>query len=198
MPTLADIFAAGYEITGPDGTKYTLRKPDQYEQGLFQKYLEARAHDAIDRDTRPGVTDEARDRRHHLVDVKAGLGYYSYDGPYGIEAQWLPHGMAKLVTLVCKVPDETAEQIIRHHARTVAVQVLGAAAKADPKVAAQIRDLLAGLGFPTDWFASGPSEPSSSSSATPHSDDPPTCPSSCGSPTTSSSSATPSSAAPME
>ncbi|MDY3558406.1 hypothetical protein R5W23_005499 [Gemmata sp. JC673] len=189
--TLADAFAVGSDITGPDGTVYKLRKPTLYEQGEFQRWLEQRAHDAVDRSTAP---EDAKDRRHARIDTDAALGKYEFDGPYAMEALWTPAGLAKVVAIVCRdqgVTDELAERLVADQIKRIAAALL-ARASDDPKALAP---LLGALGLPTDWLRSGPNEPSSSSSSTPRSTEP--SPSSPDSPTTSSCSSTPSSAAPM-
>lgn len=172
--TLADIFNCGSELKAADGTVYVLTKPTLIQQGQFQRWLEQRAHDAIDRDTRPSVTEAQRDRRHALVDHNAGLGKYEWDGPFAMEAMFTPAGMAKFLSIVCAkqgVTEEKAEEILRHHAKEVAVKILTRAAS-DPKRRADLEAALGALGLPMDWLASVPSEPSSSSSSTPPSPEP--------------------------
>ena len=187
--THADIFNVGKTIKLSDGREYQLRKPNQIEQGLFQKWLEDRAHDAIDRST----DGEARKlQRHHLVDVDAGLGKYEYDGPLAIEALYTPAGMSKIIAIICRdqgVTDAIAEEIFLSRAREVAAEVLLRRSQ-DPKA---LGLLLEALGFPTDFLEE--SDSSSNSSSTPPSVEPTT--NSGGAPTTSSCSSSTSKEAPM-
>jgi hypothetical protein len=159
--TLADVFAVGGTIKF-DGKEYTLRKPTLYEQGQFQRWLEQRAHDAVDRSE---ATEEAKDRRHARIDTDAALGKYEWDGPYALEALWTPAGLAKIVSIVCRdqeVNDELAEKIVADQIKRVAAIILARASE-DPFALAPV---LEALGLPNDWLRSGPSEPSSSNCST--------------------------------
>jgi hypothetical protein len=187
--TLADAFAVGKALSF-DGKEYTLRKPTLYEQGEFQRWLEQRAHDAVERST---ADEAAKDRRHARIDTDAALGKYEWDGPYALEALWTPAGLAKIVAIVCRdqgVDDALAEKIVAAKIREVCAIIL-ARASSDPFALAPVFEA---LGLPSDWLPSAPSEPSSSSCST----RPSTGPSvnSGASQTTSSSSSTPSSAVP--
>lgn len=187
--TVADIFAVGTSIKAPDGTVYTLKELTLYQQGEFQRWLEQRAHDAVERSD---ATDDAKDRRHAIIDRDAGLGRYEYDGPFGVEAMCTPAGLTKLVEIACRDQGMTAAkagEVMRHSFREVAATFIRKAVE-DPKVAAAA---LAALGLPPDWLPSTPSGPSSPSSSTPPSTAP--SPNSADSPTDSSCSSTTSSAA---
>lgn len=189
--TTADIFNVGAEFTGPDGTKYTLKKPTQYQQGEFQRWLEQRAHDAIDRGTEPA---DRKDRRHDRVYSDSAIGKYEWDGPLALEAMWTPAGLGKLLTIVCRdqgVTDEKVDAILAHSFKEVAAKIF-MRASTDPKA---LREVLVGLGLPMDWMEFEPSEPSCDNSSTPPSTD--RSPSSPSSQTTNLSSSTTSSEAPM-
>jgi hypothetical protein len=191
--TLADALGVGHALTF-EGKTYTLRKPTLYEQGLFQRWLEQRAHDAVERGTEP---EEKKDRRHNAIYRDSALGYYEWDGPCAMEALWTPAGLAQIVAIVCReqgVDDELAERIVAEQIKRVAAIILGRASS-DPLAMAPV---LEALGFPIDWLRFEPSAPSSSNSATRPSEPSPTSKSSADSPTSSSCSATPSSAAPTE
>lgn len=164
--TQADIFSVGAEFKGPDGTVYVIKKPNGYQQGEFQRWLEQRAHDAVERSI---ASEDSKARRHHLIDIDAGLGKYEWDGPLALEAMWTPVGIAKILTIICRdqgVNDSKAEEILAHSIKEVAVKMLMRAAK-DPKALAPV---LGALGLPMDWMESEPSDSSSSSSPTPPSD----------------------------
>ena len=195
--TTADIFNVGRVLKGPpDATgkpewEYTLRKPTQYEQGEFQRWLEQRAHDAVDRSSAP---EAAKDRRHHAIDVDAGLGKYEYDGELGLAARFTPAGMVKIIAIVLRdqgLTEATAEPVVAHCVREIALELIEKE-ESDPN-AVRLARIALGLGRLNDPAASGSS---SSSCATRPSAAPPTSPPSAGSPTTSCSSSTPSSAAP--
>lgn len=188
--TIADIFNVGAEFKARDGTVYTLRKLTLYEQGEFQRFLEQRAHDAVERGNEP---EEKKDRRHDRIYADSALGKYEWDGPYALEAVWTPTGLAKVLEICCRaqgVTQERAEEIVAESAKEVAAKMLRSAV-ADPK---QFRLVLQALGLPTEWAESTPNEPSSASSSTLPSTG--ASPSSAGSATTSSSSSTPSREAP--
>lgn len=190
---LASAFNVPVEFKGPDGTVYKLRKPTIYEQGEYQRWLESRAHDAVDRSN---ASEEQKVHRHHLIDVDAGLGKYEWDGLLALESMWQPAGVAKLLTILCrdqKVDDKKAEEILETSARIIAAHVL-TKAQADPKARADLSLMLGAMGLPMDWLESEQSEPSSDSSSTPPSPDP--SENSETAPTTNSSFFTTSSAAP--
>lgn len=184
--TLADIFAVGSDLKGTDGKTYKLRKPTLYEQGEFQRWLEQRAHDAVDRGTE---SDEKKDRRHDRIYADSALGKYEWDGPFAMEAMWTPAGLAKIVAIVCRdqgVTDEEAEKLVAEQIKRVAAIILMQASE-DPKAIAPVFEA---LGLSTDWLVFEPSEPLSNNCSTHPSTEPST--SSPGSPTSSSSSSTPS------
>ena len=110
--TLADAWNVPRGIRDKDGKEYPLRKPTQVEQGQFAVWLEGRAHAAVDRSE---DSEERKLKRHHLIDVDAGLGKYEWDGPLALEAMWTPAGFAKILTIVCRdqgVDDTKAEEIL--------------------------------------------------------------------------------------
>lgn len=193
--TTADIFNVGADLRGPDGTVYRIKKPTLYQQGEFQRWLEQRAHDAVDRST---ATEDQKARRHHLIDIDAGLGKYEWDGPIALEAMWSIAGLTKILTIVCRdqgVTDEQAEAVISHNLRESAARLLLGAAR-DPKLRADLALVLGSLGLPMDWMESEPNVSSFNSSSSHPSTDP--SPNSEGSPTIKSSSCTMSNAAPTE
>ncbi len=188
---LASAFAIGTDLPGSDGKVYKLRKPTIYEQGLFQRWLEQRAHDAIDRGPE---SEEAKAKRHDRVYVDSALGKYEYDGQYALESLWEPPGLAKITCIICRdqgMTDEVAEATLAKQIRLAAAVILRKSID-DPKAVAGI---LQALGFPADFLAemsaAPPSEPSSNSSSTPPSTEP--SPNSDAAPTTSSCSSTTSS-----
>lgn len=186
--SIASIFNIGREIKGPDGKVYTLRKPTLKEQGLFQRWLEQRAHDAVDRST---ATEDAKDRRHARIDSDAAMGKYEYDGPYAQEALWQPAGLAKIVSIICGVDYDAAAEVVQHALREIAATLISKATS-DPKAVALA---IESLGLTTDLLTAARSAPSCSSSSTRPSPEP--SPNSEASPTSSSSSCTRSSEAPM-
>lgn len=164
--TAASRFNLASEITGPDGTKYPLGEPTQDEQGQFAKWLEDRAHFAVDR----GPESDARKAKsHERIYDKSGLGYYEWEGPLALEAMWTPAGLAKIVSILLRnrgVDLAKAEDICRHSFLEVAAKIL-VRATSDPKVRTQLVLRLSELGLPMDWITCGPSAPSSDSSPIP-------------------------------
>ena len=194
--TTADFFAIGSTVSMPpdgDGTPgrtFTLRKLTQEEQGHFQKWLEQREHDAVDRSE---DTEDRKLKRHHLIDVAAGLGKYEVDGEYGLEAQWTVAGMVKMTSLALReqgVTELMAREIVRHSVREVAAELIGRETS-DPKAIALAR-LALGLGA---LNATPPSAGSGSSETTSSPPGEPT-PKSPDSPTPNSSTSTDCSAPP--
>jgi hypothetical protein len=190
MPTLGEMFAVGTTLKGPGGKEYKLRPLKQFEQAEFSAWLEQRAHDAVDRSKAP---DEAKVRRHAVIDKDAAVGMYEWEGPYAFEAATLLPGLAKALELCCRdqgVTGEQAAEVVMHNALDVARGILAQKGR-DPKA---LRPVLEALGLPTDWLGCDESDSSSSSCSTRHSTDPST---NCGTaPTTSCSPSTTSSEAP--
>lgn len=157
MPTLADMFNAPTEMEF-DGVKYQLREPTLLEEGTFQRWLEQRAYDAIERRTYQDAVQQTEDRR--LLNQDIATGVYEYGGPLCIQSLNTPAGAAALLGIVLRdqgITELLAKKMVELRLREV---VAGLAAKAisDPKALAGI---LNGLGFPADYL--------SSKSATPHS-----------------------------
>lgn len=187
--TLADIFAVG-SLLAYKGKEYRIGQPGLVQQGQFQRWLEQRAHDAVDRSD---ASEDAKDRRHARIDTDAALGKYEYDGPYAQEALYMPAGMAKMLEIIGReegITPEVAEGMVREKIKEVAAVMLRARIS-DPKVLAQA---IASLGLPSEWAESGPSEPSCSNSSSPPSGSDSTT--SEASPTSNSPSTTPAREAP--
>lgn len=188
--TTADIFNIGVKLTAPDGTVYELPELTQYQQGELQVWLEDRAHAAVDRSK---ADDAAKERRHHLIDVDAGLGMYEWDGPLAVEARWTPAGIAKMLVIVGKsqgMTDEKARAILRHSFREATEKLLRLR-RDDPKAFAL---LMVGAGLPVRWTR--PEESDSSSEPSPPRPSESPSPSSAGTATDSCSTSTSPSPAP--
>jgi len=193
--TPADIFAVGQTLDykAPDGTitTFKLRPPNQYEQGEFQRWLEQKIHDAIDRSS---DSEERKIKRHSLIDAQAGMGEYAWDGPSGMESRFKPEGYIETLKIVCRdqgMTDEIAQEIFQQNLYRLWRDVMESQGQ-DPKALAPV---LAALGFPTGFLECEPSVPSSNNSSTHPSTE--HSPNSEDSPTASSCSSTASSEAPM-
>lgn len=196
--TTADLFNVGKVLTGPPGPNgepgklYTQRKADQYMQGEFQRWLEQRAHDAVDRRR---ADQDSKDREHVIIANEAALGKYEFNSPRGVEAQWLPAGMCKVLTITMRdqgVNDEIAEYLVDRFLREIVADF--AVKKNLP--AEQMPLLLLALSLGMDWTPSAESGSSSTPFSAPLSPDPST--SSDASTTSNSTTSTPSVAAPTE
>ena len=161
--TLADVFGAGTPLTGtgPDGKpkEYLLRELTLLEQGEFQRWLEQRAHDAVDRSS---AKEEAKDRRHAAIDRDAALGRYEFDGDLSVASRFTVAGMTQCLKIVLRAQGATPEEVealMRDKLKRVAAEILSKAAS-DPKAVAPV---LEALGLPTDFLTAAPAASSSDS-----------------------------------
>jgi len=191
VQTLADVFAVGQAMSGPDGRVWTLRPPTLYEQGQFQRFLESRAHLAIDRSE---ASEDAKDRRHAIIDKDAALGKFEWDGAVALEAMFTPVGLAQITFLVCRdqgMTESQAEELLRHNIRQVASKIL----QLSPDEKKALAPVLRALGLPNEWFDADSNDSSSSNCSTPPSTE--ASPNSPDAPITNCCSSTRSSEAPM-
>jgi hypothetical protein len=160
----ADLLGVAHELD-LDGVVYAVRKPDQLAQGKFQRWLESRARDAIDR---AAVDDAVKRAMHTDLNRDIAAGVYGYNGPVGAAAMQTPEGLAKLLTLVATAPGgepmapAAAERCVERHMLRLAGMIAAAEAD-DPKaLAAALRE----LGLPANFLgSSGGSRPSGSSAS---------------------------------
>lgn len=160
--TLADMLNAPSEIEY-GGRVYKLRKPTLLEEGAFQRWLEQRAYDAIERRTYQDPEQQDRDRRNLNNDVAAGV--FEYGGEVSLTALRTPGGSAKIVQIVLAdqgVDDATARGIVDAELKKVAAALIRKATD-DPKALAAT---LSSLGLPSDYFSSNSATPPSTT--TPH------------------------------
>jgi hypothetical protein len=151
MSTLADIVNAPTELEWK-GAKYLLRQPDQLEEGMFQRWLEQRAFDAIERTKYQDREKQIIDRERHFQDVAAGV--YESGGEVYAKAVVQPSGMAKMISIICRNADppmteKAAKEIVDYKMREVAA-VLISKVNSDPKV---LEAVLSRLGLPKDFFS---------------------------------------------
>jgi hypothetical protein len=159
MPTLADFFNAPTELPLKDAAgnvvrTFKVRQPDQLEQGQYQRWLEQRAYDGIERRTYQDPTQQAADRAALNRDIAAGL--FEYGGPVCCQALGTPGGIAKLLTIICAdqglSPDDAAT-LVDQQVREIAA-VLWERGNDDPKALAAI---LKRLGLPKNYFSNSSS-----------------------------------------
>lgn len=163
MQTLADFFNAPTELPLKDDKGDVLetvkvRQPSQLEQGMFQRWLEQRAYDSIERRTYQDPRQQAEDRRLLNQDVAAGV--YEWGGPVCVAALGTPTGIAKLLTIICAdqaLTLEKAEKLVDQQVREIAA-ILWERGAADPKA---LEATLKRLGLPKNYFSnSSPTRPS--------------------------------------
>lgn len=149
MPTLAEYFNASTDLAF-EGKRYPLRQPTQLEQGMFQRWLEQRAYDAIERRTYQDPSQQAEDRRLLNRDIAAGV--YEYGGHVCAAALATPIGIAKQLSIVCRddgLDFETAKRMVDLQIREIAA-VFAREATDDPKALAAT---LSRLNLPSDYFS---------------------------------------------
>ncbi len=161
--TLADIFNSPSTVPF-EGVDYKLRQPTLIEQGLYQRWLEQRAYDAIERRTYQDRGQQEVDRNNLNRDVAAGV--YEWGGEVCCNALRTPNGLAKLVGIVCQdqgLSDAAARRLVDLKLKEIAAALMSKAT-ADPN---SLRATLASLGLPEDFLSSNsPTPPSSTNSAT--------------------------------
>ncbi len=157
--TLASLFNAPTELEF-EGEKYLLRKPNQLEEGMYQRWLEQLAWDKINARTYQDEAEKLASLRMHDHDCAAGV--FEYGGEVSVKRLMTPKGLAKLIAIICRdqgMTDEQAERWVELENRKIAA-VLVSKATDDPKALAAA---LAILGLPKDFLScsssTNPSEP---------------------------------------
>ena len=156
--TLADMLNSPSEIKY-DGKTYLLRQPTLLEQGTFQRYLEQRAYDAIERRDYQDARQQDRDRNALNRDVAAGV--YEWGGEVCCQSLQTQTGIAKLLNILLRdqgVTEELARKIVDRQVKEIAA-VLASKAVSDPKALGQI---LSSLGLPENFLSTVSSAPPSS------------------------------------
>lgn len=187
MSTLADFVNAPTEIVFK-GTTYHLRQPNQLEEGMFQRWLEQRALEAIERGVYAEEARRDRDRQLHFQDVATGV--YEAGGAVYAKASMMPSGMAKMLSIICKdqlLTEAVAKELVKHRLKEICATLISKATS-DPKV---LEATLATLGLPSDYFSSNLQTPREGVPETPppSSECPPT--NSCASSTSSGTTTAP-------
>ena len=161
--TIADMFNSPSELKF-EGKTYHLRQPTLEEEGEYQRWLEQRAYDAIERRTYQDQAQQDRDRNALNRDVAAGL--YEWGGVICCESLSTPVGVARMTAIVLRgqgVTPALAKRIVDLKVREVTAAVVSKV-RSDPKSMAVILET---LGLPPDYL----SGISSSGSPTPPSTD---------------------------
>jgi hypothetical protein len=168
--TIADLFNSATELRWPDepgGKVYHCRQLTGLEQGMFQRWLEQRALDGIERRTYQDESTRERDRQLHNQDV--AVGTYEWSGLLAVKATRTPAGLAKCLQIALRdqgMTDEVAVKVVEHKFNEVAA-TLASKLTDDPKEARLIF-LSLGVQPPADLE----SATSSSACATPRSPTP--------------------------
>lgn len=157
----ADLLNVAREVKLGDKT-FHVRSPTLLEQGRFQRWLETRAWEAIERRaTMPGVkpADIERDRKALIADIAAGV--YSWGGRASIEALGTTAGLVALFAIVTGEPEQEVEKLVDAKLWELVAAVNTLMEANDPKA---LRAALKSLGMaPPLW---NPGRGRSSNSAT--------------------------------
>jgi hypothetical protein len=156
MVSLADLLSVESEVE-LDGKTYKLRPPNLLEQGKFQRWLEQRARESIDRATY--LDDSSRLRQQNLISTDIAAGEYEWGSMVCVKALQTPTGVAKLLEIILAIPAEESKKLVDEHLSRI-VAVISAAVSDDPKA---VRAALKTLGLPADFLT--PRRGSSSDSA---------------------------------
>lgn len=154
---MADLLGVGTELT-LDGETYAVKAPTLLEQGRYQRWLEQRARESLDRATY--LDDVARATAQNAVTRDIAAGEYEWGGDLCVKALRTEAGVVKLLEVVLGVPPETARRLYDTRLGQI-MAVLKAASDDDPKV---LGEALKTLGLPADFLT--PKRTSSSASGT--------------------------------
>jgi len=141
--TLADMFSLPTELEH-NGKRYPIRPPTIEEQGRFQRWLEQRALDVVERTSYRD--DAAREAAYKRFEDSAAAGEYEWGGEVAARAHLTISGATKLVSLIAGCPEDEAREVVETHRRRVSA-VLQAAVTNDPKALAEA---LKTLGLPSE------------------------------------------------
>lgn len=153
--TIADLLSVDTELV-IDGQTYKVHPPTLLEQGKFQRWLEQRARESVDRATY--LDEAARDRGQNRVTTDVAAGLYEWGGEVALTALRSKDGVAKLIEIILGVPEPTARAFVDDHLKKI-VAVLKVAADDDPKAVAQA---LKELGLPANFLGTKPTSSSAS------------------------------------
>jgi hypothetical protein len=145
--TQADLLGAPTEFVYK-GKTFQLRAANQLEQAKFQRWLEQRARDAVER---ADVSDERRRAMDAGVTDAIAAGEYEWGGELCIRAIRTPAGLAKLVSIVLADQAVTlpmAQEMVESKLKEIAA-VMFAKVADDPKALAAA---LEKLGLPENYF----------------------------------------------
>lgn len=151
MPSIGDLLNSPSEKEF-EGVVYQLRQPTMEEEGLFQRWLEQRAYDAIARRTYQDPVEQETDRR--LLNQDIAAGEYEYGGPLAVKAINTPRGIAQIVHIICAPQGmtlEIAKRFVNHHLELIAAVLISKLPGADPKA---LGESLLKHGVPADFFSS--------------------------------------------
>lgn len=161
--SLADMLNSPTEVEF-EGKTYRLRQPTLVEMGEFQRWLEQRAYDAIERRTYQDPAQQDRDRRNLNNDVAAGV--FEWGSEVAAAACQTPAGITRVFQLILRDQGLSAEAVRRMidlKLRELTAIVISKR-HSDPN---SLRAVLATLGLPEDFFSSNsPTHPSTSGSTT--------------------------------
>lgn len=146
MATLADLFSIPRELEF-EGKKYNVRPPTLLEQGKFQRWLEKRADEAIDR--KSWLSDDQRQAEKRLLNQDIAAGLYEWESEVSVNSLQTRAGVTKLIELICNIPPPEAERLVECRMKAIVDLVRAKQAK-DPKA---MRAALTMLGLPANFLS---------------------------------------------
>lgn len=160
MITLADLLSVQTEIKhiyeGVEKT-YALGPPNILQQGKFQRWLEQRAREAVDRGAY--ASEDDRDKAMNAVTRDIATGFYEWEGPASVTAFLQPSGHTKFLEIVLGISEKEAKSLVEAK-RGMIVKLVQTARAKNPKA---LRAVLTTLGLPADFLST--KKPLSSGSA---------------------------------
>lgn len=155
--TLADIFNAPTELKLGDEV-FRVAKPNQLQEGEFQRWLEQSAFDAINR--RVYQRDEERLQSIRMHDQDCAIGTYEWGGALALARFQTRKGMEKFLCIICRdqgLTPEKAAQLVETSAAEL-IQAVRSKVQAehpeggsDPKA---LEETLTKLGSPSAFLLS--------------------------------------------
>ena len=143
--TLADMLSTPHEIEH-GGKVYKITAPTQDQQGRYQRWLEDKALDAIERG---GFrSEEARASAYAAWTRDCASGLYEFGNDAFNKALGTISGGTKLIEIICDVTPEVAKELFETRRKRIDA-IFQAAVTNDPKALALA---LKALGLPSEIF----------------------------------------------
>jgi hypothetical protein len=137
-----------------EGKTYFLREPDIVQCGEYTRHLESEARAAVSRAVELPESERDRLMRGVIADIAAKE--YKYGGEIATKSLRTVDGIAQLLSIICRDQGMTFD-IAKRYANSRLSEIIAVmattAAETDPKVRAQLPDILASLKLAPTFLA---------------------------------------------